>query len=303
MEDSTAQPQEAADDSAKPDGLLYHYTDQKGLLGILESKQLWATHYRYLNDTSEGKIARELLFDELKRSSDESDEGVISQGERILSEITSQDVYVTSFSEKGNLLSQWRAYSGKSGGYSIGFSPNYLKTIGAHFIKNISGPHYTPDNPLIQCQYFNDDVEKQLKEKIQKEIGSYIAEAERIKRTLPFTEQIGRHTPAGIALRHFWDFSRDCAITKDHAFHEEREWRLVVHLRHNDVSFRQGRSMLIPYLKIPLTCPEQRLEIKRIFIGPCSNPAEAWKSVDMLLKRQNIYCVDVKDSMIPYRSL
>jgi hypothetical protein len=40
----------------KPEGLLYHYTDQKGLLGILESKQLWATHYRYLNDTSEGQI-------------------------------------------------------------------------------------------------------------------------------------------------------------------------------------------------------------------------------------------------------
>ena len=60
--------------------------------------------------------------------------------------------------------------------------------------------------------------------------------------------------------------------------------------------------MLIPYLKIPLTCPEQRLEIKRLFIGPCPNPAEARKSVEMLLKKQDIYCVDVKDSMIPYRS-
>lgn len=282
--------------------LLYHYTTQDGLLGILEKACIWATHYRYLNDASEGQIVSKLLIEELTKRN--CDEGVISQGKRILSEITSQDVYAASFSEHGNLLSQWRAYSGKSGGYSIGFSPNYLEAIGKHFCKNISEPHYSPDNPLIQCQYFDDDVERQLKEKIQKEVESYIEEAERIKRTLPSTEQIGRHTPAGIALRHFWEFSRDCAITKDYAFHEEREWRLVVHMRQfgNDGFFRQGRSMLIPYLKIPLTCPEQRIEIREIYIGPCPNPAEALRSVKMLLKRQDIYGVEVKDSMIPYRS-
>jgi hypothetical protein len=301
MEEQEHRPEQ---ENAEPDGLLYHYTTPEGLLGILgdKDKKIWATHYRYLNDASEGQIVSKLLFQELAKRI--GDEGVISQGETILFEITSQDYYATSFSEDGNLLSQWRAYSGKSGGYSIGFSPNYLKAIGQHFSENIPGPHYSPDNPLIPCQYFDDDVERQLKGKIQKVVDSYIEEAERIKRTLPSTEQVGRHTPAGIALRHFWDFSRDCAVTKDYAFHEEREWRLVVHLRQfgNEVFFRQGSSMLIPYLKIPLTCPEQRLEIKRLFIGPCPNPAEARKSVEMLLKKQDIYCVDVKDSMIPYRS-
>jgi hypothetical protein len=307
--------------SKKEPEFLYHYTDQRGLLGILESKQLWATHYRYLNDTSEGQIVARLLAEELKGRGDTeaieqltgirlpkdklqcSDEGVISQGKRILSEITSHEVYTTSFSEQGNLLSQWRAYSGLSSGYSIGFSSKYLKTIGAQFIKNFSGRYYSHDNPLIRCQYFNVDVEKQLKEKIKKVVDLYIATAEEIKRTLPYTERIGCNTPAGIALNHFREFSRECAITKDYAFHEECEWRLVLHQFVEDVFFRQGSSMLIPYLKIPLTCPEQRLEIKRIFIGPCPNPTEARMSVEMLLKKQGIYGVDVKDSMIPYRSL
>jgi len=298
MEEQEPQP------AAGQDGpeLLYHYTTQQGLLGILEKGCIWATHYRYLNDTSEGHIVSKLLFEELAKRSD--DEGVISQGETILSEVTSQDVYVTSFSAHGNLLSQWRAYSGESGGYSIGFSPNYLEAIGKHFINNLPRPRYTPDNPLIPCQYFNGDVERQLKDKIPKVVDSYIAEAEGTKRTPPPTGQVGRHTPAGIALRHFWDFSRDCAITKDYAFHEEREWRLVVHLRQfaKDVFFRQGRSMLIPYLKIPLTCPEQRVEIKRVFVGPCPNPAEARKSVKMLLEKHGIWNVDIKDSLIPYRN-
>ena len=164
------------DEKAQPE-LLYHYTTQEGLLGILEKACIWATHYRYLNDASEGQIVSKLLIEELTKRT--GDEGVISQGKRILSEITSQDVYATSFSEHGNLLSQWRAYSGISGGYSIGFSPNYLEAIGKHFFGKLPGPHFTPDNPLIQCQYFNDDVERQLKDKIQKVVDSYIAEAER----------------------------------------------------------------------------------------------------------------------------
>jgi len=47
----------------KPEGLLYHYTNQKGLLGILKEKCIWATHLRYLNDMSEGEIvSREPLI-------------------------------------------------------------------------------------------------------------------------------------------------------------------------------------------------------------------------------------------------
>jgi hypothetical protein len=38
-------------DDAIPD--LFHYTDANGLLGILRSRSLWATHFQSLNDTSE----------------------------------------------------------------------------------------------------------------------------------------------------------------------------------------------------------------------------------------------------------
>lgn len=30
--------------------VLYHYTSQVGLLGILQKKELWATQIQYLND-------------------------------------------------------------------------------------------------------------------------------------------------------------------------------------------------------------------------------------------------------------
>ena len=33
--------------------MLYHYTTQVGLMGIVESKEIWATQIEYLNDGME----------------------------------------------------------------------------------------------------------------------------------------------------------------------------------------------------------------------------------------------------------
>lgn len=45
--------------------LLDHYTDQKGLHGIIQDKCICTTHPRYLNDTSEGRIVFRIVLDEL----------------------------------------------------------------------------------------------------------------------------------------------------------------------------------------------------------------------------------------------
>ena len=37
----------------KPPEILYHYTTAKGLLGIFNTKSIWATHVSYLNDEQE----------------------------------------------------------------------------------------------------------------------------------------------------------------------------------------------------------------------------------------------------------
>jgi hypothetical protein len=36
-----------------PPGILYHYTTQTGLLGIITSGEIWASHTQYLNDVRE----------------------------------------------------------------------------------------------------------------------------------------------------------------------------------------------------------------------------------------------------------
>src|SRR5262249_12736264 len=41
---------------------VFHYTDSAGLLGILSSRCLFATDYRYLNDISEGSMIRDRIL-------------------------------------------------------------------------------------------------------------------------------------------------------------------------------------------------------------------------------------------------
>jgi uncharacterized Fe-S radical SAM superfamily protein PflX len=45
---------------------IFHYTTAEGLKGILTSQTLWATDFRYLNDTEELSQAKEIFISVVK---------------------------------------------------------------------------------------------------------------------------------------------------------------------------------------------------------------------------------------------
>src|ERR1017187_117129 len=94
--------------------LLYHYTSGSGLIGIIYSKSLWATSIRYLNDSTEYDLALDLartsMRARLKASRSRWEEGLYIALSEELTGTAPADVYVTSFSENHDQLSQWRAY-------------------------------------------------------------------------------------------------------------------------------------------------------------------------------------------------
>lgn len=47
-------------------GELYHYTTFAGLAGIYQTNTIWATHYKFLNDTSEFAVFHGLLLDRVR---------------------------------------------------------------------------------------------------------------------------------------------------------------------------------------------------------------------------------------------
>lgn len=46
-----------------PPKIIYHYTDSYGLLGLIESGSIWATHVSRLNDSSEYHHGAKLVTD------------------------------------------------------------------------------------------------------------------------------------------------------------------------------------------------------------------------------------------------
>src|SRR5438067_11966871 len=51
---------------------LFHYTTASGLVGILRTQSLFATHSNFLNDSSECRILRELLKPKITREMEEA---------------------------------------------------------------------------------------------------------------------------------------------------------------------------------------------------------------------------------------
>lgn len=313
-------------DESKHEGLLYHYTTQHGLMGILKNKCIWATHIRYLNDSSEGNIVSRVVFEEFsgrynadpllemlgmetkKAASvvEPVDEDTLGQGTTMASWVTSQKVFVSSFSENGDSLSQWRAYSERSGGYSIGFRPEYLRGVGERFLTGRPDRFSQGSDSLVRCIYYDEEEEKSLKDEVKKLVSAYIEEAAATAK-LPVGEGIqGFRTPAALAIKHFLPLGKRSAITKDNGFREEAEWRLAFLLQQGstitDIEFRPGSSMPIPYLEVPLHLEDQGIGIWRVIVGPCPHPSEAAKSVEMLLKSVGFRGVEVVSSQIPYRN-
>jgi hypothetical protein len=321
----STQKDETPSHPAKHEGLLYHYTTQHGLLGILNQRCIWATHIRYLNDTSEGNIVSRVIFEEfsgrygtapmfpvLGMATDigagvvESvDEDALGQGTTMASWVTSQNVFVSSFSENGDSLSQWRAYSERSGGYSIGFRPEYLRAVGERFLGSRPDRFSQGSDTLVRCIYYDEEEERSLRDEIKTLVSAYIEEAATAK--LPVGEGIfGFNTPAALAIKHFLKLGKRAAITKDNSFREEAEWRLAFLLQHGstvtDIKFRLGSSMPVPYLKVPLLLKDQVIGIWQVIVGPCPHPSEAAKSVEMLLESEGFRGVEVVSSQIPYRN-
>jgi hypothetical protein len=254
-----------ASDPVKSEKLLYHYTDQKGLLGILNSKSIWATHVRYLNDAAEfihginiaRQCVKEMRIDmdsALKIIPNETSRLRVSKrlweifSELIDSMLGSSDkvpIFVTSFFDSeehnhiaesqdiGDSLGQWRAYSKGSSGFSIGFDKTSLENY-INMRKN------APSDKLLFCEGCSYDQEKQRDEQRAKasELGPIILES--IKELAEKLNKDRNFVTRAITMEEDWnrrlrksiggsvvEMALPAVFMKHPAFRDEREWRIA----------------------------------------------------------------------------
>ena len=113
---------------------LYHYTGIGGLLGIVETRKIWASHAYYLNDSKEILYACDVLRKVLSQyiSDHQNDEReFLEQFTKWLEtfRINPYHIFIFSLSEERSLLSQWRSYTPHGKGVSIEFTPAIIEKI------------------------------------------------------------------------------------------------------------------------------------------------------------------------------
>lgn len=110
------------------EGLVWHYTDAKGLVGILQSHEIWASSAGALNDTSELKYGYELLKSVWNRR-DSFEPPLPVPCAQFVDAVLSSDLstgmdnttFIVSASMDGDLLNQWQHYG--RGGFALGLDP------------------------------------------------------------------------------------------------------------------------------------------------------------------------------------
>lgn len=266
---------------SSPEDPLYHYTSPHGLKGIVENGTIWASNIHFLNDAAEYSHALELLEKVIRRLDYESNfpgELLGTLHERA-ERTRNVHVYVFSLSERGNLLSQWRAYCPETGGYSLGFDPQLLTL-----------PLDVSDFRLARCVY----AEQQQESLIREAIAYCIENA---------PDQVhGESNPVGWMFGKL--FPQLAPILKNSSFSEEKEWRLItrpISIHDDRVRHREGNTTLIPYLEINVTREEGEFPIEHIFIGPSPHPDLASLSVTSLVTANDV-STSTTPSKIPYRS-
>jgi hypothetical protein len=308
MGEQEAKLDEVTADQAEPE-LLYHYTTLDGLLGILKDEVLWAAGIPYLNDTSEFKAGSGAVFDlmqtEIMSCSDIDpatddlskifnakfdDAKVASVMNRYTPLIrqSAASVYAASFSaeETGDDLSQWRAYGGQDSGVSLGFEPLHLREMGRQFLNNNPGWVGADTDPLAKCEYYKDRNFPQTDPAIH----------DAVKRIMELNDDSSK----------VLSFARYSATLKHEKFRAEGEWRIVLVWGGagvpDAVKFRRVRSLVVPYICIPLKLDNRPIEIVRIVVGPTPHKTEARQSIEMLLKRYDVQYREIVESRVPYRN-
>lgn len=280
-----------------PQERLYHYTSFTGLLGIVASRALWASDIRYMNDSAELRHTADLIRAEITQriGAGHKRPDLLNQFlDWVTHRITNGHMlFASSFRSNGNLLSQWRGYSRLGKGVSLGFNPDYIVHCAQRQSFQVGKCVYNCEHQAQLIRQVIDAVEKLAKEH---DLAAH---------TDTSTNATSYHAIFKLIES---DLLRIAAILKHPSFREEEEWRIISPVVTDFVSapvkFREGTSMLVPYIHFDLLAEyDSPIALEHLFLGPTPNITISMNSLTMFLAKSGIkptkgisYC------QIPFRA-
>jgi hypothetical protein len=273
---------------------------------------LWASDIRFLNDSAEFTFARDLLVKELqneaRRLRNKAVRKIVFEQFEDIRTARTIHAYVVSLSEKGNMLSQWRAYAPRDG-VCIGFLKEAL--------------NHVKDFDLHQCVYVGESSflnrRERRYEKIVKELVTTVSSVSRLIQQEARTKQRpeSRRTSQKGHARDIHTAVVNAALKIKHrGFKEEAEWRLIdrpqalnfIHALEDDpgdlLKFRKGAFGVTPYIvaRLPEVYDGLPFGISNVMVGPSANSDSIVASIRELLRIKYNSKAQVEATNIPFRA-
>lgn len=262
----------------RPAAIIYHYTDVTGLIGLITSGCVWATHARKLNDASENRHGYEFVTNHVRTNLPTATRPLI---EKALSALHSVDTYVACYSTQRDLLSLWRNYTNQRVGYSLGFETRQMATLDGKM-------------PLLEQVIYEDAIAQSVINCLLKNVDEYFT-------SHPFGEvEVGYGSGIVEAM-----LNVIACIKKHCAFSEECEYRQIYQPGITNLllntEFRKSQFGLTPYVKIEFL-ERSRLPLKTITVGPCQDSEAECNTLESFLSKNGYAHVQVLASEIPLRA-
>lgn len=272
-----------------PPPILFHYTSSSGLLGITESRSIYATAVWYLNDATEighaAELARQLIDERAASLASREDADSVRSLHRAFGEFLFPDTFVASFSERGDQLSQWRGYCQHGSGYALGFLTADLK-------RQSERQQFS----LLRCIYDVDELRTillALIDDVISRLGTPVPDGDREKLELT------------LRLRFLRTFSTLAPTLKHPSFSEEAEWRLV-HVDEREtaqIEYRSGLHTLIPFVRLGLSDDSPSAHIAELVIGPSPLQQLGGVAAEGYRKCSGLPIDSIKQSAVPFRQV
>lgn len=287
-------------------GILYHYTNLQGLLGILSSRGFWLSDVRFLNDDYElidgAKRAVWVIEQLLLKRRYEPFTAVLESVRTSLSSWdTMEAVYVCSFSRTPDSLEQWRAYGENGSGVCIGFDVD----------RQTAYPHFLLGNAWDLQEIIYDDQTKNwiILSIIHSYFHHFKLDVLGMGRELAEQRRIADDYAEYVSA----DIMHLLARFKDVSYRSEQEVRLVDsgHVDfYNARRYRVVGTKIVSYFCTFDTKLRNRegaeskpdnLPVHSIIVGPTARQAVTVASIRSLLSDLGLADVEVIPSRIPYR--
>jgi hypothetical protein len=320
---------------------LWHYTSVQKFQSIIASGNIYATDVRFLNDAEEFTHARKVAYDVIEKSPEFGVHNFpLRESLKWAVDLVFQSdflnpnrarIFVASFTDSEDDLSQWRGYSHGTCGVSIAFD------LRMHRLPVEIGSAVT----FAPCVYLDDEKQGLIQSALQhfvkesqskwiETIQSFVNKHSSNK-TKPDTGQILEFTSAALKSPDFRvqleiglakatkSIHSLSGLLKHRAFRHEREWRFVLPISPNKdktnllhpIRFRSTNASLVPYIEFPLglvsipqspgATPITLLPVNDVLLGPGASDDAANAALDFL-KSKSIKIIP-RRSDVPYRQV